>query len=413
MYIFSTLGNKEIESRILSALPDGIEFVDELTEDCEAAFLAARSLSAGAGVKNVREWLDKVVEKGIPCLLIARDEALIDLAKERGIPEENIINGARISIREIVQKLRDVVCADDYEIIFDDDDYSIDLNEASDEGRVQERLEPQRREYGFYENESHEGEGRESSWPGGFAYIEPVSVEQVLPSDINETGRAGGKGYVPVPGANTPDTAGLVSPVAFVGVKGGVGTSTVAAMACDTLDGGLHLEIAGAGRLPSAYCYYGRDPESTRENYVFWDLSKGRPPLGDHRVVILDISSSVPVEAADVLIDAVGCLVLVTDRSEIAFELTGRMLRAGFKPDILVVNAAISGVGNGMEVYLGEYEDLLQGVQVLELSGGLDEEKAIARAQRNGESPCGGGRSVSLDTFAGELTSAIRGVLGI
>lgn len=411
MYIFSTLGNKEIESRILSALPDGIEFVEELTEDCEAAFLAARSLSAGAGVKNVREWLDKVVEKGIPCLFMARDEALVDFAKEKGIPEKNIINGARISIREIVQKLRDVVCADDYEIIFDDDDYSIDLNEASDEGQEPERLEPQQQEYGFYENKSFKEEKQESSWPGDFAYIEPVSVEQALPCNVDETKRAGDKDYASDFGIKVPDTAGLVSSVVFIGVKGGVGTSTAAAIACDTLDGGLHLEVVGANRLPSAYCYYGRGPESTRENYIFWDISKECPQIRDHRVAILDISSSVPVEAADVLIDAADCLVLVTDRSEIAFELTGKMLRAGFKPDILVVNAAMSGVGNGMEVYLGEYEDLLQGVQVLELPGSLDQEKAIARAQRNGETPCG--KSVSLDAFAGELTSAIRGVLGI
>ncbi|TEB04719.1 hypothetical protein Psch_03481 [Pelotomaculum schinkii] len=370
MLVFSTLGNKEIEDRILSMLPNGVKFSGEMTDDCEAAFLVARSLSAGVGVKNVREWLNKITEKEIPCLVMARDTALIDYAKEKGFANENIISGVRISIKEIVQKFRDVLCADDYEIVLDNDNnYLIDLDETCEENFTAYK-EP--------------------------AFRETPSPEHVFNSNIQ-----------------IPDTTGLISAAVFVGVKGGVGTSTVAAMACDTMDESLHLEIAGENRLPSAYCYYGRDPESMRESYVFWELAKERPPLNDHRVALLDISSSVPVGAADTLIEAAGCLVMVTDRSEIAFELTGKMLRAGFKPDILVVSAAMSGIGNGMEVYLGEYEDLLQGVQVLELPGSLDEEKAIARAQRNGEAPCGGGRSVSLDTFAGELTSAIRNVLGI
>lgn len=397
MLVFSTLGNKEIEDRILSALPNGVEFSDEMTDDCEAAFLVARSLSAGAGVKNVREWLEKITEKEIPCLLMARDTALIEYAKEKGFTEENIISGVRIGINVIAQKFRDVLCADDYEIVLDiDNDYSIELDETRAEpGQV----DLQQRERGYFE--PREEEKQDNIWHDDLSIQrEPAYDEPLLPEQLSSE-------HV------IPDTVGLISPVAFVGVKGGVGISTVAAMACDTLDDCLHLEIVGENRLPSAYCYYGRDPESTRESYVFWELSKERPPLKDHRVASLDISSSVPVGVADTLIEAARCLVMVTDRSEIAFELTGKMLRAGFKPDILVVSAAMSGIGNGMEVYLGEYDDLLQGVQVLELPGSLDEEKAIARAQRNGEAPCGGGRSVPLDTFAGELTSAIRNVLGI
>ncbi|MCL6478544.1 MAG: hypothetical protein K6T65_09005 [Peptococcaceae bacterium] len=348
MKVFSSLHNRSIEDRLLDLLPSGVEFTGDDLSGCEAAILAARSLSAGTGVKNVREWVEKAVQMGVPFLLLARDSALINYAREKGMPEENVISGPKISLNEMAAKLKSMLCADDYEIVVDDEEYLIVAEPEPESLMTAPTLSP----------------------------IKPPEVSCV-----------------------------------FMGVKGGVGVSTVTSMVCSTLDRSVHVEVVGRKRVPSAYCYYGRSPEEAGGSYLLWDVSKPAPTVDG--IALVDLSPSVPVEAADALTSAAGCLVLVTDRSEVAFDLTGRMLRAGFKPDILVVNAALSGVGNGVEVYQGEYEDLLQGVQVFELPGGLDEEKVIAYAQRNGVSPCNLHKSAMMDAFAGELTSAVRSILNI
>jgi len=350
MRVYSTLENRAVERRIAELLP-GVELVGGGTAgvaECDAAILAAKSLAAGTGVRDVRERLAEAVQAGVPVLLVTRNERLVEYARSLGVADENIITDQKISVRQLAGALQNILAVDDYEIVFDD-----------------------------------EGGG-------------PVGAEYRPVAD-------GGPVVVP--------DGLLAGSCAFLGVKGGVGVSTITSLVCATLDGSVHVEVVGKDKMPSAYCYYGQDSRQTGDAYVLWDVSGEFPPV--RGLPLFDISQSVPVEVVDRLLASAGCVVLVADRSEVSFALTGQMLRAGFRPDILVVNAVLPGVGNGAEVYLGEYEEYLRDAHVFELPGGLDEEKAVAQAQRNGLPPCNAYKTASVDRFAGELTSAVRNILGL
>lgn len=193
----------------------------------------------------------------------------------------------------------------------------------------------------------------------------------------------------------------------FFGVKGGVGTSTVAAAVAEVLKehGVLHLELADA---PAAWCYYGRTLEEAERGGRYCWLREGisAPRC---RVLLADIGNCPPAEAVSLSLSFSKCRALVADGSEMSFRAVRRFLKAGAVPDVLVVSRVIVGVGNSAEMYGGEFESF--GFKVLGVPGSVDVEKAVATAQRRGISPCG--LNAELDAAAGEIGAAVREKLRI
>ncbi|MDA8337176.1 MAG: hypothetical protein M0Z41_19675 [Peptococcaceae bacterium] len=231
--------------------------------------------------------------------------------------------------------------------------------------------------------------------------VEPLlqSYEITFDPDGGSTAKAGYR--VVLPGRNC----------VIYGVKGGVGVSTVAAMLAAGLEG-VHLEIGGAGRMPTGYCYHGPAPGQTGPCYACWNEEREFPVL-EGRSVVVDLNQTVAIGTADEVIAQAGCFILVADRSETAFGLVGRLVNNGLKPDIFAVCGSLPGSGFGcpVEVYKGEYGDRLPEA-VVDLPGGLDTERVILGAQRRGVPPnlCPGGEDLTL--ACGELVSLVRGFIG-
>ena len=198
---------------------------------------------------------------------------------------------------------------------------------------------------------------------------------------------------------------------ALLGVKGGVGVSTVAAALNEIFKdyGSLHLEASGA---PSGYVYYGATAEeavnSGRYAHVGAAGRLGTPRPA--RLLLADVAQSAPQPVADLFLRRSSCTVLVADREEVTFQMTRGCLET-LRPDILVVTQTFPGLGNGQEVYEGEYGQEFGLKAVVGVPGSLDDEHAIMYAQRKHLAPCG--RSVDLDRAAGEIAAAVRSVLGI
>lgn len=324
MLVFSTLNNSQVEKFLLSRLPKGVKFTDKDIDKCDVAFLVARSVTSSTGVKDIKPYLAEAMKLSLPTILLTRDEELL---KEANGSVDHIISDLQVTGELLAEKLRDVICKNDYEIILEDGEYSI------------------------------------------------------------------GDTFTPV------QTVSLDAPyVLFLGIKGGVGVSTITALAHSVL-GGIHIEIVN-DRLPSAKCYH-------NGGYETWDISGDTPEINDSPV-LLDVSSSVPLAMLDQLIEQAKCVVMVVDKSNMSFKLFGETLSSGFKPDVLVVNGVIGGVGNGAIVYSSEYEDALNGVPVLEVPGSIEEDKIINAAQKKSVAP----NNAMLNEFAGEISATIRQFLG-
>lgn len=363
MKIFSGLYNENIENKISTLLHNEVDIVSDSWQDCDAAVLATRSLTSKSGALNVKDLLEKITEDKIPCLLIANDERVITLARDKGLPEDNIFGGPKVSLNELVYALMKILGLDEYDI-FIEEDYQINISD-------------------------------DNNPDPDFGYESPDNQFTMLaPSEPLKL--------------NLPEKY-----VVITGIKGGVGASTVAAMIPATIHA-FHVEVIGKDKQPTAYCYYGINQRDTKERYEYWDVT-GEIPQHIHGLTVYDLGQSVPNEIFDQIIDNAPCVVLVVDRSEVSFDLTKRLLQSGFRPDILVVSKTLDtgGIGNGPEVYQGDNEEYLDDTIVLGLNGGLEEEKIIAYAQKTGRAPCNEDKSANINAFVGEFVSAIRTVLQI
>jgi hypothetical protein len=353
MKVFSGIYNADLEGKISALLRDQVEIVNDNWEGCDAAILATMSLTSKSGSLNTNELLCKITEANIPCLLIARNETIINQALEIGVPQERILNNPKVSLNEVAHVLMQTLGVDEYDITVDED-YQIEVYEKTSD-----------------------------------IYLVPQLSSE--PVKLNLPGKY----------------------AAITGIKGGVGVSTITAMIPPTINA-MHVEVCGKDKQPTAYCYYGIDPGDAREDYAIWDGTGEIPRHKNSGLTVYDVGQSVPNEIHDQIIDNASCVVLVVDRSEISFELSKKLLKSGFRPDILVVSKTLgTGIGNGPEVYQGDNEEYLEGTVVLGLDGGLEEEKTISYTQKTGIAPCNGEKSVNIDMFVGEFVSAIRNILQI
>lgn len=189
----------------------------------------------------------------------------------------------------------------------------------------------------------------------------------------------------------------------FFGLKGGVGTSTVVAAVSRVLleHGAVHFELSFE---PAAWCYYGKSVGEAEGAGKYFSLRSKVP--SEVPVLLVDAGIGAPLEEISLAFSFSDSVVMVIDRSEISFSLAKKYLEAGVVPDVLVVCRTFPGLGNGAEVYQGEFGKY--GIRaVIGVPGSVDEERAVISAQRRGVSPCG--QSAELDAAAGEIAAAILG----
>lgn len=192
--------------------------------------------------------------------------------------------------------------------------------------------------------------------------------------------------------------------VAVLGVKSGVGATTLAACLAGVLEDAdpLHLEVSTS---PSGYLYYGPDPGTASRTGKY--AAAGGAATGSPRscgVLIADVSLR---EAVDAAYDRADCVVVVTDGSPVAFERVKRWVQGGWRLDVLAVNRVLPGAGYPPEVYMGELG--LDPKRVVGVPGGSEEEMAVNLAQQKHSLPFG--KSVDFDGAVADLGRAVREVL--
>jgi hypothetical protein len=349
--LFSTLNNKAVEKALAERLP-GVLFTGD-PDSADAAFLVAKSGSVG--VPEVQRYFSLAGKVPVALLLSASDPdaaVLKEEAARAGVSEVIVAEGNRFPAGQVVEAVKRLADASRRDTVI-----------------VSEQAVPER-----------DSSKETCASPPGVELPKPKILEFL-------------------------ESAEHVC--AFFGAKGGVGTSTAVAAAVDVLKeyGTLHLELADA---PAAWCYYGKTfEEAERSGRYRWLWDGVSVPRC--RVLLVDIGNCPPAEAVSLSLAFSKCRVLVADGSEMSFKAVRRLLEAGAVPDILVVSRVVVGVGNGAEMYAGEFESFV--FEVVGLPGSVDVEKAVVTAQRRGIFPCG--LNAELDAAAGEIGAAIREKLGV
>lgn len=365
-FVFSTINNPKIEEALSSRLP-GIVFVSD-PGDADAALLVTRSEKAGAGVpaNTLRDYL-RLAER-MPVALVAGGPggaALADVARDAGVPEENIVVPAgSLPVAALVDVIK----------------------------RLSEEA-------------SSLKQGRKSAAaPDLVAAPEPEGVHVSEPATGRPFSPEPGRREFPVHGCPKPKILEFLEKAdrvcTFFGAKGGVGTSAVAAMVNEALRerGAAHLELADT---PGAWRYYGKTSDEALRSGKYFSL-RGAPRRAN--ILLVDVSRDASAEDVSAALYFADCRVMVADVSEISFGLVREYLEAGVVPDVLAVCRTFPGVGNGAELYAGEFEKYGVG-RVIGVPGSVEIEKALVAAQRRGVSPCG--LVAELDTAAGELAAAL------
>jgi len=176
---------------------------------------------------------------------------------------------------------------------------------------------------------------------------------------------------------------------AVYGVKGGVGTSTVAIMIAGALKDCVYLEMADE---PTAWCYCGMTrQEAERSGKYLWYKSEA-PVLGS---LLIDAGRCSFLDAVSFALVFSKFRVLVTDRSEAAFGQARKHLKEGIMPDLLIMTRAYQGAGVSPEVYAGEFG-------IKNVCSVPDEAEVILKAQSRGKCPC---------EFSVELNSAVEEIV--
>lgn len=162
---------------------------------------------------------------------------------------------------------------------------------------------------------------------------------------------------------------------AVFGVKGGVGTSTVAMMIAGALKNCVHLEMADE---PTAWCYYGKTrQDAERSGKYLWYKSEA-PVLGS---LLVDAGRCSFLDAVSFALVFSKCRVIVTDRSEAAFRQARKFFGEGIMPDLLIMTRTYPGAGISPEVYTGEFG-------IKSVCSVPDEAEVILKAQSQGKFPC-------------------------
>lgn len=352
-FVYSTLNNKRVEDALSARVP-GLVFTKDAAV-ADAALLVARSERAGVGVPHVVDYL--CLAGRMPVAVIAPG-AEAEAARRHGVPDGNIIvPEGSVRLDEVAALLR----------------------------RLVEQAEQARGRTAESGSGVHKGppekapKGGDKGPPG-----DPEGAGTPLPEALRA---AAASGHV----------------CALFGVKGGVGTSTVAAALASLLQehGAVHFELADT---PGAWHYYGRSPEEALRTGRYVALGWGSGPAGAG-VLLADVSRDAPVWEASAALLRAGCRVMVADPSGVSLWLTDEYVRAGAVPDVLVISRTVPGIGYGAEVYAGEFEKYGVG-RVVSFPAA---EKAVLTAQRRGIGPCG--MDAELDAAAGELAAAVLAVL--
>lgn len=361
MKLFTTLNNGRAEQK-LAALTDCI-LVGNI-EDADGVLLVAYSRRSKVGSPEAHVWLPTAVSLGKPVVIVAGQgryaEEFVELARKYEIPENQVCLGDTVHIEEVAEKLVALILGNDY---------TFDL--GSDDGVQIADVEPDKpAESDAMQSEPGTGD------PFPFACPEPQCVKHL-------------------------DRARVV--VAILGAKGGTGTTTVTACLQSVLreHGARHLEL---GAVPSGYVYYSKDLREARQGVYVMPDDVPR----DSDVLLVDIGAATPEGDAEAVLERASCVVLVADNSLLSFNAVKSWLEAGLRPHIIVVNRSMLGTGVAPEAYLGEFGALVPVVE--SLSGGLDEETAIIRAQRGGHSPLDD--NVDLAMKAGDIAAAVRRFAG-
>jgi len=371
---FSTFCNSEILTHVHSIFPD-VELIedDHYIHDTDLLLLVAKTSKFGTDISKLRSYLNDFKE--IPAIVIVSDgyapgRELIAYAKER-IPEENILIPVNrlISLDAIVGAINRTVFAGEF---------MIDLDVPSISKRSIDKT-----------------KGMESK-----LVINPDSVRSLEISEEGVDTATPLNSIRPVRQFHLPSNF-----VAIYGIKGGVGTSTVAAMMIGTMNNAVHIEVTGPGGMPSAWMYYG-DLARTHGVYAWWDCSMPLPDVPG--LPVFDISHSVPVNIVDEMVARAACFILVVDRSETAFGLAKDMFAKGFSCDLFVVNSTFMGIGNTVDVYKNDEFSGLLPDDLIDIPGGLDVENVVLKAQRDHVSPVSVAGAEDLAMAAGEIVSMVR-----
>ncbi|RDV80494.1 hypothetical protein [Ammonifex thiophilus] len=192
--------------------------------------------------------------------------------------------------------------------------------------------------------------------------------------------------------------------VLVLGVRGGVGATTVAACLVGVLAHerrAVHLELPQPpfGDAPGRLFYTAPGLEGLH-------AVPSSAPV-ETEVLVVDASLSVHRSEVDLVYGKAGCVVLVADPSAASFELVGKYIGAGLRCDVLVVRDLPRADGSPPQLYAGEYGF----ARVVALPSGADEEAAVNRAQKAGVPPIGEHGTPDLDQAAAELAAAVLGVL--
>lgn len=199
------------------------------------------------------------------------------------------------------------------------------------------------------------------------------------------------------------DRAGKV--VAVFGIKSGVGASTLAACLSGVLadHGSFYLEASSSA---TGYAYFGSSPSDASKTgkYACCTETEKDGVDAEKDIPLLIVDATIP-GAMDAVYERADCVIVVTDGSPVAFGITEKWIKGGWRADILVVNRVVPGTGYPPEVYSGEF-----GLErVIGVPGGLEEETAINLAQRSAALPLG--KSVDFDAAIGDLAEAVLKIL--
>lgn len=189
--------------------------------------------------------------------------------------------------------------------------------------------------------------------------------------------------------------------ISVMGIKGGVGATTISAALTSLMDDSLHYEFS---LNPSGYLYYGKTLEDaiSTQKYDFYSDEKSIET--DKKNIVMDIPHKnllTLTYSKNILNVAMveklaymqsDCFIVVADNSFLSFKKVSEWLEKYKRIDILLINKVMPDIGLSSEVYKGQ----LGLENVIDIPGTPDEEKAINLAQKNNESPVKGNDSFYL-----------------
>ncbi|MGF7396204.1 hypothetical protein PQ692_10105 [Thermoanaerobacterium thermosaccharolyticum] len=180
--------------------------------------------------------------------------------------------------------------------------------------------------------------------------------------------------------------------ISVMGIKGGVGTTTISAALASLIDDSFHYEFS---LNPSGYMYYGKTLEDAVNTQKYDFYSDEKSIETDKKNIVIDVPHKNLLTLAyskNILNVAIveklaymqpDCFIVVADNSFLSFRKVSEWLEKYKRIDVLLINKVIPDVGLSSEVYKGQ----LGLENVMDIPGTPDEEKAINLAQKNNESP--------------------------